>query len=129
MRLPASAPHQALLLPDAAILSDQSQKLVMVVGADGTAHKKAVQLGIQDGEDVILKPGELVHINQSYFYQLANETDGVTVVPWVNLAEQLLPQLIEVPNSPFGVPVTVPFPPRPMDRLNTFCSRLRAKSC
>src|SRR5687768_15463248 len=36
--------------------------------------------GIQDGEDVILKPGELVHINQSYFYQLANETDGVTVL-------------------------------------------------
>src|SRR5205814_6127749 len=36
--------------------------------------------GIQDGEDIILKPGELVHINQSYFYQLANETDGVTVL-------------------------------------------------
>src|SRR5207248_4266690 len=36
--------------------------------------------GINDGEDVILKPGELVHINQSYFYQLANETDGVTVL-------------------------------------------------
>ena len=29
---------------------------------------------------VLLKPGELVHINQSYFYQLANETDGVTVL-------------------------------------------------
>ncbi len=36
--------------------------------------------GIQDGEDIILKPGELVHINQSYFYQLANETDDVTVL-------------------------------------------------
>ena len=28
--------------------------------------------GVQDGEDVILKPGELVHIRQSYFYQLHN---------------------------------------------------------
>jgi len=36
--------------------------------------------GVQEGEDVILKPGELVHIRQSYFYQLHNETDGVTVL-------------------------------------------------
>lgn len=36
--------------------------------------------GINDGEDVVLKPGELVHINQSYFYQLHNPTDGVTVL-------------------------------------------------
>ena len=36
--------------------------------------------GLQDGEDVVLRPGELVHINQSYFYQLHNPTDGVTVL-------------------------------------------------
>lgn len=36
--------------------------------------------GINEGEDVILKPGELVHINQSYYYQLTNETDQVTVL-------------------------------------------------
>jgi len=36
--------------------------------------------GINEGEDVVLKPGELVHINQSYFYQLHNPTDGVTVL-------------------------------------------------
>jgi quercetin dioxygenase-like cupin family protein len=36
--------------------------------------------GVKDGEDVVLKPGEFVHINQSYFYQLANETNQPTVI-------------------------------------------------
>jgi uncharacterized cupin superfamily protein len=36
--------------------------------------------GLDGAEDVVLKPGEFVHIKQSYYYQLANETDGVTVV-------------------------------------------------
>ena len=36
--------------------------------------------GVAPEEDVILKPGDLVHINQSYFYQLANETDQLTVL-------------------------------------------------
>ncbi len=41
----------------------------------------------------------------------------VTVEPCWNFAEQLLPQLMSVPNSPFGVPVTVPFPPRPIESV------------
>jgi mannose-6-phosphate isomerase-like protein (cupin superfamily) len=36
--------------------------------------------GLDSGEDVVLKPGEFVHIKQSYYYQLANETDAVTVL-------------------------------------------------
>src|SRR5579862_5187098 len=36
--------------------------------------------GVNEGEDVILKPGELVHINASYYYQLMNETDELTVL-------------------------------------------------
>lgn len=36
--------------------------------------------GLEDGEDVILNPGELVHIKASYYYQLANETDQLTVL-------------------------------------------------
>ncbi|HUH85366.1 MAG TPA: efflux RND transporter periplasmic adaptor subunit [Stellaceae bacterium] len=45
LRVPASAPHQALLVPDAAILSDQSQKLLMVVRDDGTVEPHRVTLG------------------------------------------------------------------------------------
>ena len=36
--------------------------------------------GVNEGEDVVLKPGELVHINASYYYQLCNETDEITVL-------------------------------------------------
>lgn len=36
--------------------------------------------GINEDEDIVLKPGELVHINQSYYYQLCNDTDQLTVL-------------------------------------------------
>ena len=42
---------------------------------------------------------------------------SVTVVPCMNLAEQLLPQLIAVEKTPFGVPVTLPLPPRPTESV------------
>jgi len=36
--------------------------------------------GINEGEEITLQPGELVHIKAGHYYQLANETDGVTVL-------------------------------------------------
>jgi RND family efflux transporter MFP subunit len=54
LRLPASAPHPALLLPDAAVTTDQSRKVVMTVSADGTVVPKVVQTGpLFDGLRVI----------------------------------------------------------------------------
>jgi RND family efflux transporter MFP subunit len=47
LRAPASEPHQALLVPDDAVVSDQSRKLLMVVRDDGTVEPKVVQLGPQ----------------------------------------------------------------------------------
>ena len=44
---------KAWKIPQAAVLTAQDgSKSVMVVGSDGAAHKKAVTLGISDGEDV-----------------------------------------------------------------------------
>ena len=49
---------QALKVPVSSILTAQDgSKSVMVVGADNTAHKKAVELGIQDGADVEITKG------------------------------------------------------------------------
>ena len=43
----------ALKIPQSAVLTAQDgSKSVMVVGSDGAAHKKAVTLGISDGDDV-----------------------------------------------------------------------------
>jgi RND family efflux transporter MFP subunit len=67
VRLIASAPYQALLLPDAAIATDQSRKIVFVVRDDDTVEARPVVLGpLDDGLRVIregLKPEDRVIVN------------------------------------------------------------------
>jgi RND family efflux transporter MFP subunit len=45
IRLPAGPPFRALLIPDEAVLSDQAQKIVYVVDAEGTVSVRPVRLG------------------------------------------------------------------------------------
>jgi multidrug efflux system membrane fusion protein len=45
MRLKGGAPHPALLVPDAAVVTEQARKIVYVVGKDGTVTAKPVQAG------------------------------------------------------------------------------------
>jgi RND family efflux transporter MFP subunit len=67
LRFAAGGARPALLVPDAAIATDQSRKLVMTVAADGTVVPKLVQIGpLADGLRVIaggLAPGDRVIIN------------------------------------------------------------------
>lgn len=64
VRVPASKPYQALLIPERALATDQDQKFVYVVGGDSTATRRTVQLGSQRGDMRIvtagLKAGERV---------------------------------------------------------------------
>lgn len=64
VRIPVSKPYQALLIPEQALATDQSIKFVYVVGSDGTAERRTVQLGAPRGELRIvtggLKAGEQV---------------------------------------------------------------------
>jgi len=54
VRVPAAPPHEALLVPDAAIGSEQVRKYVLVVGPDGTALPRYVTLGeVVDGLRVV----------------------------------------------------------------------------
>ncbi len=54
LRLPGSGHYQAVLVPDEAIGSDQSQKFVYVVGDDGTAQYRTVQIGpLNDGLRIV----------------------------------------------------------------------------
>src|SRR3982075_2460504 len=48
VRLIGSAPYEALLLPDAAVATDQSRKIVFVVKEDNTVEAKPVVLGPLD---------------------------------------------------------------------------------
>jgi multidrug efflux system membrane fusion protein len=67
VQVPASARYLALLLPDAAIGTEQARKYVLVVGDDNTASQRYVTLGnIVDGYRVVktgLKPEDRVIIN------------------------------------------------------------------
>jgi RND family efflux transporter MFP subunit len=45
IRVPGSEPYQALLVPDSAVVTDQSRKLLMTVGEDGTVVPKVVRPG------------------------------------------------------------------------------------
>jgi multidrug efflux system membrane fusion protein len=57
VRVPASLPYDALLVPDAAIASEQVRKFVMVVNAENTATQKYVTLGQLVGNLRVIKEG------------------------------------------------------------------------
>jgi RND family efflux transporter MFP subunit len=68
VRIATSDPYDALLLPDAAILTDQSRKIVMTVAEDGTVIPKPVVAGplAGDGLRIVrqgLGPDDKVIIN------------------------------------------------------------------
>jgi len=67
VRLIGSSPYEALLLPDTAIATDQSRKIVFVVKDDNTVEAKAVTLGpLDQGLRVIregLKPDDRVIVD------------------------------------------------------------------
>ncbi|MBI1986211.1 MAG: efflux RND transporter periplasmic adaptor subunit [Rhodospirillales bacterium] len=58
VRAPVSKPHAATLIPEAAIASDQSRKIVYVVAADNTVGVKTITLGPRmDGDLRIIRDG------------------------------------------------------------------------
>jgi membrane fusion protein, multidrug efflux system len=67
VRLIGSAPYEALLVPDNAIATDQSRKIVFVVKPDDTVEARAVTLGpLDDGLRVVregLKPDDRVIVD------------------------------------------------------------------
>lgn len=57
VRLIGSAPYEALLLPDVAVATDQSRKIVFVVKDDNTVEAKAVTLGPLDEGLRVIREG------------------------------------------------------------------------
>ncbi len=57
LRLPTAASADVLLVPDSAVNTDQSRKLLMTVSADGTVTPKIVEIGTLDGNLRIIKSG------------------------------------------------------------------------
>jgi RND family efflux transporter MFP subunit len=57
VQIPVSKPYEALLIPEAALATDQNIKYVYVVNGDGTAQRRAVELGSQRGDMRIVTSG------------------------------------------------------------------------
>jgi multidrug efflux system membrane fusion protein len=89
LRVPTSPKQSVLLVPDVALITDQSNKLVMTVAADGTVVPKRVQIGqLAEGLRVVtagLSPDDRVVVNG-----LMRARPGARVTPQpakTNLAE------------------------------------------
>jgi RND family efflux transporter MFP subunit len=67
VRLASTAPYDALMVPEQAVITDQSRKLVMIVGDDGVVAVKLIDPGpVVDGLEVIrdgIKAQDSVIIN------------------------------------------------------------------
>ncbi len=57
VQVPASAPYDALLVPDTAIATEQARKYVLVVGADDVVTQRYVTLGDIVDELRVIKSG------------------------------------------------------------------------
>ncbi len=79
-RLPGSGTYRAMLIPDTAIMTDQTRRLVYVIGRDRKVVQRPVELGpIYEGLRIVregLAPTDLVVLNGQSRLQ-----PGMTVVP------------------------------------------------
>jgi multidrug efflux system membrane fusion protein len=57
VKVPVSKPYDALMIPERALATDQNIKFVYVVGGDGAATRRNVELGAQRGEMRIVTSG------------------------------------------------------------------------
>lgn len=80
LRLPTAAPAPALLIPDAAVMIDQSTKLVLTVDAAGKVRPKPVELGpLADGLRIVR--GGLAADDRVIVNGLMQARPGTTVTP------------------------------------------------
>ena len=101
-RLSSGGSVQAMLVPDAAITTDQARKLVTVVGKDGTAQAKPVQLGpVVDGLRVIrsgLTPQDRVIISDPELAQPGGKV--------IAKAGKIAPVTADAPSPPVSDPTS-----------------------
>src|SRR5712672_2369811 len=82
VRLVVGAPVPALLVPDPAVLPDQSQHLVMTVAPDGTVVPKQVEIGDLRGGLRVIRSG-LTPNDQVIIEGIPHATPGAKVAPQV----------------------------------------------
>ena len=82
VKLVVGAPVPALLVPDTAVLPDQSQHLVMTVAPDGTVVPKQVEIGDLRGALRVIRSG-LTPNDQVIIDGIPHAAPGAKVAPQV----------------------------------------------
>ena len=81
LQLPMSAPRPVLLVPDAALVTDQSRKMLMVAAADGTVTPKPVEIGALEGDHLRIVTKGLAPTDQVIINGLMRLRPGAKVAP------------------------------------------------
>ncbi len=81
LEVPMSAPRPVLLVPDAALVTDQSAKLLMTALPDGTVVPKPVQIGPLDGPNLRVVTKGLEPTDQIIIDGLVRLRPGAKVAP------------------------------------------------
>ncbi len=81
VQVPMSAPRPVLLVPDAALVTDQSRKVVMTVAADGTVTPKPVEIGPLEGDRLRVVASGLAPDDQVVVNGLMRIRPGAKVTP------------------------------------------------
>ena len=81
LELSMSSPRPVLLVPDAALVTDQSRKLVMVVLPDGTVVPHPVQIGALEGDHLRVVTAGLSPTDQVVINGLMRLRPGAKVAP------------------------------------------------
>jgi len=107
MRIPASAPYEATLIPDAAIGTEQNERFVLVLGPENTVQARRVKLGALFGSlrsiTEGLKPTDTVIVNG---LQMARPGAKVKAQPTT-----IAPAELEAIDK--SIPATLPAATRP----------------
>lgn len=103
LELLGSPPHQAILIPDQAVVSDQSQKFVWVVGAeDAVEYRKVTPGPMIEGLRVIrdgLKTGDLVIV-----LGVQSVRPGIKVQAQEESSEKFIASGVPRTTAPAGLP-------------------------
>jgi multidrug efflux system membrane fusion protein len=81
LQLPMSAPRPVLLVPDAALVTDQSRKLVMTILPDGTVVPKPVEIGALYDDNLRIIARGLTATDQVVINGLMRVRPGTKVAP------------------------------------------------
>ncbi|WP_321188388.1 efflux RND transporter periplasmic adaptor subunit [Roseiconus lacunae] len=100
VRLPGSGRYDAIMIPDSAVISDQSQKYVYVVGPDETIVRKNIELGAMSHGLRIVRDG-LEGDERIVTSGLQRIFDGVKVAA---TEQTLQPKTSSLPDSYSPVP-------------------------